>query len=302
MPGLPLQLNWHQCQTRAAEIAHKILAKSPVNEEIRLYGVPRGGIIPALLVKQEIDRLGHACELVPRAIEASYAIDDVIETGNTMENVLSKLPNQNFYALMDKRMRPDDQRWIVFPWEIGGESLGPTENIVRLLEFIGENPKRNGLLETPKRVIKSYGELFSGYKQDPKDIFTVFDDKCDEMVVLRNIEFYSMCEHHMLPFHGVAHIGYIPTDKVVGISKLARLLDIFAKRLQVQERLTQEITAALMEHLNPLGAACMIKAKHMCMCSRGVNKQGTEMVTSSLLGVFKELPATRAEFYQLVGG
>lgn len=176
------------------------------------------------------------------------------------------------------------------------------EAIKLLLRYIGEDPEREGLRETPTRVIKSYDQLFSGYRQDPSSVFKVFEDgACDEMVVLREIEFWSFCEHHILPFFGQAHIAYIPDGKIVGISKLARLLEIYSRRLQVQERLTQQITSDLDKFLNPLGSACVIEAKHMCMICRGVQKQQSIMVTSSLTGAFRETPV-RAEFYQLIRG
>lgn len=170
------------------------------------------------------------------------------------------------------------------------------EYVTALLLHIGEDPNRAGLKDTPKRVLKSFDTLYGGYAVDPASLFTVFDEPCDEMVILREIEFSSMCEHHMLPFVGHATIGYIPNGKVVGISKLARLLECFARRLQIQERICQQVTAALMEHLQPLGAACVLEAQHMCMTCRGVNKQHSSMVTSSLTGVLRTDPAARAEF------
>lgn len=171
-----------------------------------------------------------------------------------------------------------------------------------ILTLIGEDPNREGLRETPRRVLKSYGEIFGGYKQDPAEVMKCFDDgACDEMVVLRDIEFYSNCEHHMQPFFGKAHIAYLPDKRVLGVSKLARLLDIYARRLQIQERLTTQVSQALMTHLQPRGAACVIEAKHFCMVCRGVGKQNSTMITSSLLGAFKDDPATRAEFMSMIG-
>ena len=170
-----------------------------------------------------------------------------------------------------------------------------------LLEYIGEDPEREGLKETPNRVVRAFGDLFSGYKQSPEDVLTTFEeDACDEMVLLRNVEFQSCCEHHMLTFIGTAHIAYIPNGRVIGLSKLARILDIYSRRLQIQERLTKQITDALDEHLKPKGSACIIQAKHFCMVCRGVGKQHSEMVTSSLTGEFLESQTTRAEFLQLV--
>ncbi len=177
------------------------------------------------------------------------------------------------------------------------EGRATIESLIRL---IGDDPTREGLRETPDRVLRSYTELFSGYKQDPAELMKVFEDgACDEMVLVKNLEFVSFCEHHLLPFTGVAHIGYLPDKRIIGLSKLARLLDVFARRLQVQERLTSQITQALMEHLRPRGAGCIIEASHTCMSCRGVKKQQATMVTSSLVGAFREDQRTRSEFLQL---
>lgn len=183
-------------------------------------------------------------------------------------------------------------------------SIQEAEDAVRtLLRFAGEDPAREGLIDTPKRVIKSYGELFAGYAIAPKEILnTTFEEVggYDEMIVLRDIEFTSHCEHHMLPFTGLAHIAYIPTNKVVGLSKLARLVDVYAKRLQIQEKMTAEIATALCEVLQPKGVAVVIDATHMCMTMRGVRKPGSIMHTSHLTGLFKSDSRTRQEFFSLL--
>ena len=174
-------------------------------------------------------------------------------------------------------------------------------NVQRVLTYIGDNPSREGLLDTPKRVIKSWKEIYGGYDKNPADLLTVFDsDGYDQIVLLKDIELYSMCEHHMLPFYGKAHVAYIPDKKVIGISKLARLVDMFARRLQIQERIGDQVTDALMEHLKPKGAVCIIEASHMCMRMRGVNKQNSMMVTSSMRGVFMTNPAARNELMSLL--
>lgn len=177
------------------------------------------------------------------------------------------------------------------------------QDVKNLIEYLGDDPNREGLRETPKRVILSYDHLFSGYGQRVEDVLKVFeDDTSDQMILLKEIEFYSTCEHHMLPFFGKAHIAYIPNGKVVGISKLARILEIFSRRLQIQERLAQNVTEALMTHLNPLGAACLLEAQHFCMTSRGVQKQNSVMVTSSLEGIFRENASVKTEFLALIKG
>ena len=177
----------------------------------------------------------------------------------------------------------------------------PKETIRNILKHIGDDPDREGLLETPKRVIKSWDTLYGGYNQDPKEILSkVFTQPCDEMVLLKDIELYSTCEHHMLPFIGKAHIAYIPNGKVVGISKLARLMECFSRRLQIQERLCNQIVDAMEEHLQPQGSACIIEAKHLCMSCRGITKQHSSMVTSSLKGAFIQKPEARAELMRLI--
>lgn len=175
--------------------------------------------------------------------------------------------------------------------------------VKEILRFVGDNPEREGLVETPKRVVASWKHLFSGYSANPCDVIKTFENEaCDEMVLLKDIEMYSMCEHHMLPFVGRAHIAYIPKDRIVGISKLARILEIFSRRLQNQERITTQITDCIMKHLDPKGAACVIEAKHMCIACRGVQKQNSVMVTSSMRGCFRDDPTTRNEFLKIIGG
>ncbi len=176
------------------------------------------------------------------------------------------------------------------------------ENYVQgMLRGIGEDPDREGLRDTPKRVVESWKELYGGYQQDPAEILARdFDGNgYDEMIVLRDIEMFSTCEHHLLPFFGRAHIAYIPGKRVVGLSKLARLVECFARRLQIQEKLTREIADAIQKHLNPVGVGVIIEAQHMCMVARGVGKQNSVMTTSALLGQFRE-QQVRSEFLALV--
>lgn len=175
------------------------------------------------------------------------------------------------------------------------------DNITEIIKAIGEDPTREGLVNTPKRVEKSWGELFGGYGKNSKEILGVtFEEgmgSYDQIILCDNIELYSTCEHHMLPFYGKAHVGYIPRKKVVGLSKLARLVDMFARRLQIQERLTQQIAEAIQEHLDPVGVGVVIQAKHFCMMSRGVGKQNSVMTTSCLLGEMRD--SAKDEFLKL---
>lgn len=176
------------------------------------------------------------------------------------------------------------------------------KEIRAILEEIGEDPEREGLLKTPERVEKSWNFLTRGYRQDLEDVVhgAVFEEQCDDMVILKNIEFYSMCEHHLLPFFGKCHIGYIPKGKVLGVSKLARIVDMFSRRLQVQERLCRQISSAIQTVLQPKGVGVIMEAQHLCMLTRGVQKQNSVMVTSSMLGTFRRNADTRAEFLNLV--
>src|SRR6478736_464504 len=178
------------------------------------------------------------------------------------------------------------------------------ERAVReILLAVGENPDREGLLKTPNRVARAYSELMAGLQDDPRrHLKTVFREQYDEVVLLCDIEFHSLCEHHLLPFTGRAHVAYLPDGKVVGLSKLARLVEGFARRPQVQERLTTQIADALMEELKPIGTACVIEAVHTCMTIRGAKKHGSIMVTSALRGIFKENPSSRSEILSLMHG
>ena len=171
-----------------------------------------------------------------------------------------------------------------------------------ILEAIGEDPAREGLAETPRRIAEMYEELFAGLHQDPLDVLSKgFQEPHREMVILKNIPFYSLCEHHFLPFHGRAHVGYVPEGRIVGASKIARAVDILARRPQLQERLTGQIADAIMEGLSPDGVAVVIEAEHLCMTARGVRKPGSLMVTSAMRGRFRDAENTRQEFLRLIG-
>lgn len=265
-----------------------------------VYGVPKGGMIAAGFLTEATK--------VTSPERANIILDDLIDSGKTAEYYKTKFPTKSFYTLFDKHTKDKDLResWLVFPWEAQHPAGEDTieDNILRQLQYIGEDVTRDGLLDTPKRVVKSWKELFSGYGKDPKDVFKKFDpDGYDEIVLLKNFEIYSMCEHHMLPFFGKAHVAYIPEakeGKIIGISKLARLTDIFARRLQIQERIGKQVVEELNKNLNPKGAACIIEASHMCMRMRGVNKQNSIMITSTVTGAFREDPSARAELMQLI--
>lgn len=269
-----------------------------------IYAIPRGGIPLAVALS-----VRRGLPLVDKPTSTTLIVDDIIDSGKTR----NKYPDNDFVCIHRReRAKIDNSKgltyhldwvtdpWVEYFWEQKGE-IDIENTIVRQLQYIGENPNRDGLLNTPKRIVSSWKELFSGYKQEPKEIFTTFEaGTYNQIVLLKDIEVFSMCEHHILPFYGKAHIGYIPKNKVIGISKLARLVDIYARRLQIQERIGEQVTEALMAHLEPIGAACVIEAVHLCMRMRGCSKQHSTMVTSSLRGEFLKEPSARAELMQLI--
>jgi len=266
---------------------------------LRAYGVPRGGVSAALAIQQHIP-----LRLVDKPEDAHIFIDDLVDSGKTRQRYAEKFPGKPFFALIDKPSNKGKyyfDRWIVFPWEFN-ETGSFEDNVTRLLQFIGEDPARGGLLETPKRVAKAWKFWTSGIGQDPAQILKVFEDGAetyDQMVTVKDIPIYSHCEHHLAPIFGTVTISYIPNGKIVGLSKLSRLADLYARRLQVQERLTDQIADALHTHLNPRGVGVMLRARHLCMESRGVCQQGHHTITTALRGVIKDDQGPREEFLRL---
>lgn len=255
-----------------------------------VFGVPRGGSVVAALSGSPVDN--------PE--DADIIVDDIIDSGATMARWRARFPGKPFVALVNKA--DCERQWISFPWERNADHDETVEdNITRIIQYIGEDPHREGLKKTPARVAKAWGELTAGYRADiPAILATQFNaERYDQMIALRGVEFHSICEHHMLPFSGKAWIAYLPAKTVLGLSKMARLLDAYAKRLQIQERLTQSIADALWQHLQPRGVAVTITAKHGCMVCRGVGKQHGAMTTTALHGVFRENQSAREEFIHL---
>ncbi len=271
--------------------------------ELKAFAIPRGGIPAAYAVQAASNWTMTKLELVTDPLEADFFIDDIIDSGVTMQKWCDDYPGIPFFALIDKtdENSPWKDDWVVFPWEGDNESSFE-DNIRRLLQFVGEDASREGLLETPHRVAKAWGHWCSGYGKDAASLLKVFEDgaeKYDQMVIVKDIPLYSHCEHHLAPIFGTASIAYIPNGKIVGLSKLSRLVDMYGRRLQVQERLTDQIADALVENLQPIGVGVIIKARHLCMESRGICQQGHHTVTTSLRGAIKDEPQTRSEFLKL---
>lgn len=296
-----MKLTHAQVAPLILRLATQIAAWKGNNSVTKVYPIPRGGVPVAYALINHTE-----LELVDSPDQAELFIDDLIDSGNTLEKYCDDFPGIPFFALIDKRYDHDFKgQWIDFPWEVNEELAngeGITENVTRIFQFIGENPKRQGLLETPRRYQKALGEWFSGYNYDDasiKGIFKSFEDgaeDADEMVIRRNIPVYSHCEHHIAPIFGFVTVAYIPNKKVLGLSKMDRIVEVFSRRLQVQERLTNQIANAMWDNLNPIGVGVYLTARHMCIESRGVNNQNSETVTTALRGAMKDKPETRAEF------
>lgn len=287
----------------AAGLSNRILYLSKKMTEVKLYGVPRGGVP----VAYALQRYSEVFTIVDHPREAHIIVDDIIDSGATYDRYGETYPATPFLALIDKTeadLNPYGEDWIVFPWEAEDRAVPETieNNVIRILQLIGEDPTREGLKETPVRVAKAWAYWSKGYGQDAGVILKAFTDgaeHCDEMVMVKDIPFYSKCEHHLADIFGTVTIAYIPNGRIVGLSKLSRLVDMFARRLQVQERLTNQIADSLVEHLQPLGVGVIVKARHMCMESRGICQQGHMTITSALRGVVKDTPQARSEFLKL---
>jgi len=293
------------------KITNKEIHQSAVNLALRIplahrfYGVPRGGVPAALALSSRI--LGSF--LVERPEDCDIIVDDIIESGITRQRYAKY--NKPFVALFTKEISSsslygislDPKEWVVFPWE--GDVEHSAEDIPRrLLQFIGEDPNRGGLKETPARFLNAWKEWTDGYGKDPSEILKVFEDGAkdyDEFVIVKDIPVYSQCEHHLAMIFGTVAIGYIPDKHIIGLSKFSRLVNIFAKRLQVQERLTVQIAQAIQDNLKPKAVGVVLKCRHMCMESRGICTPGTITITSAMLGLLRDEPETRSEFLRLIG-
>jgi GTP cyclohydrolase I len=298
-----VHLSWDDIEREAEAIARRHVGVE------RVFGIPQGGTPVAALVAAFLDvphllrdPLGGK-ESGRQAIAGTLVVDDLVDSGRTAARYLNA--GMEFDACFRKAVSPLSAApsapivdgWAVFPWE---RVTGPEDAVVRLIEHCGEDPSREGLVKTPDRVVKAYGEMTAGYGVDVAALLsTTFGEHSDEMVVLSGVEFTSLCEHHLLPFTGTATVGYIPQGRVVGLSKMARLVDAYARRFQIQERMTGQIADAMQDHLAPLGVGVVIQAHHSCMSVRGVRKPGATMTTSAMYGAMKHSDAARAEFLRL---
>lgn len=274
--------------------AHTLAKKINKDNYTGIYGIPRGGVPVAVFLSNHL-----GLPLVDTIEEDTLVVDDLVDSGTTLKDYSTN----DIAVLYVKSHSPDVATysvetidgWIEFPYE---EAKTDAEgHFRRILEYLGEDPTREGLVDTPKRYIKFMREFLSKDEFN----FTVFENEgTDEMIIQKDIAFYSLCEHHTAPFFGVAHVAYIPGEKIVGLSKLARTVQHYANRFQNQERITNQIAERLEKELNPRGVAVSISAKHLCMEMRGVKTHDTSTVTTKLTGYFKEKPDTRAEFMQQI--
>jgi GTP cyclohydrolase I len=267
----------------------------PFDKSLKYYGIPRGGMYLAAMLNP-----------VNTPEEADVIIDDLIDSGKTIKKWAVKYPDKQIAILINKNDPKYKDKWIVFPWEEEG-TKEIEDVIVRQLEFIGENPNREGLIETPKRVVKMWLELFAGYQECNKPKVTTFMNGLDgiayNQMILDSGDFYSLCEHHMLPFYGKYFFSYIPSPKgkILGLSKVARVVNYYAAKLQIQERLGSDIVEELLKAITgegveePLGIAIVLKAEHLCKSMRGVKKKGI-MTTAYLKGRFADSLECREEF------
>jgi len=260
-----------------------------------IYGVPRGGCCLATYLSQKL-KIPLVSDIKNR--NDILVVDDIIDSGKTRKrfegkdfavihckadpNRLNSIRGRTYFV-----HKIDSSVWVDYFWEQGTISTAE-EIITRQIELIGDNPNRKGLIDTPRRVAKAWKEMFSGYSINPSTLFTSFDaERYDQIVVVKDIDFFSTCEHHLLPFLGRAHVAYIPNKQIIGASKIPRLVEAFSRRLQIQERLGDQIVESLMRNLKPKGAACILEAHHLCMMLRGIKKKPV-MITSSMKGIFLE--------------
>ena len=280
-------LSWQEFQNLCSRLALAI----DWTRYDSIFPILRGGLYPAVELSRK-SGLPIAWNLTERPL----IIDEISDSGTTLKPFVDDGFDVAVIHWKGRSQKPTyfaetSDKWIVYPWEKDNEI---ERCVLRQIEYIGDSPTREGLEETPKRVVKSWNELYSGYREDPKKIlakrfFVERKRSSDSPVILRDIEFYSTCEHHLLPFYGAITIGYLPSNSVVGISKLARLVECFARRLQIQERLCEQIADAIQSELDPRGVYVRAKAKHLCMIARGIQKQNAEMESVAVRGEYEAI-------------
>lgn len=304
------QVTWKELDTRTFGLARELAqAKSPKfvkarkgHAVIELYGIPTGGSVIAAMVAGHLRDMGREVDILETPIPGAWILDDICDSGSTLK------PYKNYrtavvhcrtksLAIPTIHIEAVDE-WIIYPYE---HQVAGSEIVTRMIQLIGDDPTREGLIDTPARVLKAWEEVFVGYRGIEPKVTTFDSEGADQLITLRDIEFVSFCEHHILPFFGKAHVGYIPNGKILGLSKLARLVEYKSRRLQVQERLTEEIAKAIEETVAPKGVAVVLEAVHFCMIARGVKKAGQTMGTSVMRGVFRDKVEARDEFLTLIG-
>jgi len=286
-------LNWNHIYGQIEYIETNIFKDNKTatkKDPVWIYGIPRGGqVVAGILCRNELFKITLNPEM------AEVIVDDIYDSGTTYKKWKEKYPKAKFYFLIDKREDYYKNKWIEFPWEKTADKE-VEENVTRLLQYFGEDTNREGLQDTPKRFVKFFKEFLN----PPKWNCTTFEGEgYDEMIVQNNIPFHSLCEHHIAPFFGFGTIAYIPNKRIVGLSKLARTLETYARRLQNQERITMQVADFLEKELEPRGVAVILDAKHMCMEMRGVKKHDTWTTTSIMRGIFKEDDKARNEIMQI---
>lgn len=285
------QVNWKDFLILSAKLANSI----DWTKYDSIYPIIRGGICVASELSS-FSNVPIVWELSQDKRPSTLIVDDICDSGATLEPFMHDgydcaVLHYAGHGATPTYYAEKSNEWIVYPWE---ESDEIAKTVARQIQYIGDNPGRAGVIETPDRVVKSWNELYRGYRDDHRKILSKqFDvarsNASSEPVLLENIEFYSTCEHHLLPFFGTISIGYIPNQKVVGISKLARLVDCFSRRLQIQERLCEQIADAIQEELEPFGVYVKAKARHLCMIARGVSKQNAEMTSVAVRGEYEAI-------------
>lgn len=282
-----INLSYKDIESAVDQLAFKIAETKYKN----FYGVPRGGVPIALMLGSKLN-----VPITDKITKDTLIVDDLSDSGMTLRQykdndtavayVKAHAPEPTYWGVQT----PSDE-WLTFPYEETESDI--ESNVIRILEYIGEDPTREGLLETPKRYIK----FLKQFTEKEEFNFTVFEaEGYDEMIVQKDIPFFSLCEHHIAPFFGTATVAYIPTDKIVGLSKLARTVHHYARQLQNQERITNQIAERLIEELKPAGVAVTLSARHFCMEMRGVKTHDVHTITTKVTGAFKDKPETRAEY------